>query len=278
MRNYFMQLLNHLSLKHGFTTHVAPFPEMFGFTPLVSIPRISDLVVAEVLSNRKVLLFIFLQLFFASPIFSQINNTDESRRDTQFRGEVEIAVPLYKELYLTVGGDLRLGQAAKNRFVRGEAGFLYIQKLGRFFTVAPRYRYRAAQEFSGKSESENRLSLDGIVNFKIRKFAVTDNNLFEFRFQRSGYSQRYRNRLKVSHPIEITKTKIDLFASDEVYYEWEERAWTRNRFKVGFGNTVGERAGYEIYYMRQNDGFSRPGDLHVFGIEFEIETKRLFGK
>lgn len=76
----------------------------------------------------------------------------------------------------------------------------------------------------------------------------------------------------------VGKTSIDLFASDEVYYEWEDRAWTRNRFKIGFGKEINERAGYEIYFMRQNDEFSRPGDLHVFGIEFEIETKKLFGK
>ncbi|MDQ3751173.1 MAG: DUF2490 domain-containing protein [Acidobacteriota bacterium] len=226
--------------------------------------------------NNFLILF-FLLLFFTFPIFSQAKD-DEPRNDNQFRGEVEVAVPIYKELYLTLGSDLRLGQVAENRFVRSEAGFLYKQKIGKYFTVMPRYRYRAEQLFNGASETENRLSADGIASFKIQKFAITDNNLFEFRFRRSGNSQRYRNRLKVLHPVTVGKTSIDLFASDEVYYEWEERAWTRNRFKVGFGKEINERAGYEIYYMRQDDGFSRPGDLHVFGIEFEIETKKLFRK
>jgi len=227
--------------------------------------------------QNKLLILFFFQLFFTFPVFSQAKD-DEQRNDNQFRGEVEVAVPIYKELYLTFGGDLRFGQVAENRFIRGEAGFLYKQKISNFFTVVPRYRYRAEQLFNGASTTENRLSADGIVHFKIRKLAIVDNNLFEFRFRRSGNSQRYRNRLKVSHPVTIGKTSIDLFASDEVYYEWEERAWTRNRFKVGFGKEINERAGYEIYYMRQNDGFSRPGDLHVFGIEFEIEMKKLFGK
>ncbi len=226
--------------------------------------------------NNFLILF-FLLLFFTFSIFSQAKN-DELRNDNQFRGEVEVAVPIYKELYLTLGSDLRLGQVAENRFVRGEAGFLYKQKIGKYFTVMPRYRYRAEQLFNGASETENRLSADGIASFKIQKFAITDNNLFEFRFRRSGNSQRYRNRLKVLHPVTVGKTSIDLFASDEVYYEWKERAWTRNRFKVGFGKEINERAGYEIYYLRQNDGFSRPGNLHVFGIEFEIEAKKLFGK
>jgi len=222
--------------------------------------------------------FLIFPLFLSSfPVYSQTITDDEPRRENQFRGEVAVAVPLFNELFLTFGGDLRIGQVDEIRFVRGEVGFLYKQKIGKFFFVVPRYRYRAEQLFSGASATENRLSVDGIINFKISKLEITDNNLFEFRFQRSGYSQRYRNRLKVSHPVKIADTKIDLFVSDEVYYEWEERAWTRNRFKIGFGRDLGEHGGYEIYYMRQNNGFSRPGDLHVFGMEFEFETKKLFG-
>ena len=222
------------------------------------------------------LIFCFSLLSF--PVFSQTDPNDESRTDNQFRGEVEVSVPIYKEFYLTAGGDLRVGQVDKNRFVRGEIGALYKQKIGKYLTIVPRYRYRAEQLFNGASSTENRLSADGIVNFMIRKFEITGNNLFEFRFRRSGNSQRYRNRLKVSHPVKIGDSNVDLFASDEVYYEWEERAWTRNRLKIGFGKDLSERSGYEIYYMRQNDGFSRPGDLRVFGIEFEFETKKLFGR
>jgi hypothetical protein len=228
-------------------------------------------------TKLQILPFLFLLLFSAFSVFSQ-NTNEEPRTDNQFRGEVEVAVPIVKDLFLNVGGDLRVSQFKDNRFVRGEFGFLYKQKIGKYLTVVPRYRYRAERTFDGASSTENRLSADGVINFKIRKFEITDNNLFEFRFRRSGNSQRYRNRLKVSHPLTISKTKIDLFVSDEVYYEWEDRAWTRNRFKVGFGKDLGKRGGYEVYYLRQNDGFSRPGDLHVVGIEFEFETKKLFGR
>ncbi len=64
--------------------------------------------------NNFLILF-FLLLFFTFSIFSQAKN-DELRNDNQFRGEVEVAVPIYKELYLTLGSDLRLGQVAENRF------------------------------------------------------------------------------------------------------------------------------------------------------------------
>jgi hypothetical protein len=229
------------------------------------------------LYRNKFLIFSFLLLFFSFSASPQ-TQIDEPRDDNQFRGEVEVAVPIIRDLFLTIGSDLRLGQVDENRFVRFEAGFLYKQKINKYFTVVPRYRYRIEQLFSGASTTENRLSADGIVNFKIRKFEITDNNLFEFRFRRSGNSQRYIKRLKVSRPVKFGKKEIHLFASNEIYYEWEESAWTRNRFKIGFGKDLSERAGYEIYYMRQNDGFSRPGDLHIVGIEFDFETKKLFGK
>jgi hypothetical protein len=227
--------------------------------------------------RRNRFLIFALSLIFALPVTPQ-TSAFEPRADEQFRGEIEVSVPLFKGLFAVFGGDLRVGRFDKTRFARGEAGFLYKQKINDFLTVVPRYRYRAERQFDGESSTENRFSIDGVVNFKIRKFEITDNNLFEFRFRRSGNSQRYRNRLKISHPITVGETKIDLFASDEVYYEWKERAWTRNRFKVGFSKNLSDRAGYEIYYMRQTDGFSRPGDLHVFGVEFEFETKKLFGR
>lgn len=45
-----MELLDHTSLKHSFTTHAVPLDAMVGVTPLLHPPRIGDLVVAEVLS------------------------------------------------------------------------------------------------------------------------------------------------------------------------------------------------------------------------------------
>jgi len=264
------QLLNHLFLKNNFTTRIAPMNEALGFTLFRSIRRIIDLAV----SHRKVFLLIFCcQLFFTLPVFAQ---SDDDERDNQFRMEVEVSVPLYKGLNVFFDADLRLGKFEKTRFVRPGAGFFYKQKFGKFFTVEPGYRHRTLLEFRGKRESENILFVNGKIKFNIRKFEISQNNLVEFRFRKSNNSQRYRPRLKISHPVKVGKTEIDVFASDEVYYEWKNDAWTRNRFKVGFGKKIGERADYELYYMRQNDSYSKPGDLHIFGIAFKIGTKSPF--
>ena len=66
---------------------------------------------------------------------------------------------------MTIDSDLRLGQVDENRFVRAEARFLYKQKIGKYFTVEPRYRHLIEQLFSGASMTENRLSVNGKVQF-----------------------------------------------------------------------------------------------------------------
>lgn len=258
-----MQLLNQLSRKHG-------------FTPFKSISQISDLLVPEIFSRKKVfLLIVCCQIFFALPVFAQSDDDDEER-DNQFRTEVEVSVPLYKGLNLFFGGDLRLGKFEETRFVRGDVGFFYEQKINKFIDIEPGYRHRTLVEFNGKRESENILFVNGKIKFDIKKFEISQNNLVEFRFRDSGLQQRYRPRLKVAHPVKVGKSEIEVWASDEVYYEWADDAWTRNRFRVGFTKKMGERASYDLYYLRQNDSFSKPGDLHVFGISFEIGTKSPF--
>ena len=63
---------------------------------------------------------------------------------------------------------------------------------------------------------------------------------------------------------------MDLFASDEVYYNRRARTWVRNRSTIGAGKTFGERFAIELYYTRQNDGRSRPDNLHIIGTTLGI--------
>jgi hypothetical protein len=39
----------------------------------------------------------------------------------------------------------------------------------------------------------------------------------------------------------------------------------RNRAAIGANHAFNKHFTLELYYMRQNDGRSRPGDLHIIG-------------
>ncbi len=84
------------------------------------------------------------------------------------------------------------------------------------------------------------------------------------RFRDPKDSTRYRNRAQLERLIELANVPLRVFVSDEVFYDWSFNAWVRNR--IGGGKSLNKKGSLEVYYLRQNDSHSRPGDLHVFGI------------
>jgi len=83
-------------------------------------------------------------------------------------------------------------------------------------------------------------------------------------------STRYRNRLQLEHPLKVGKTSLQLFASDEVFYDWSVDDWVRNRFAIGLSRRFNQHFTGDFYYTRQTDGRSRPGDLHIIGATYRV--------
>lgn len=46
--------------------------------------------------------------------------------------------------------------------------------------------------------------------------------------------------------------------------------WVRNRFSVGGSRAINKRLAFDLYYMRQNDGRARPGDLNIIGTVLRV--------
>ena len=76
---------------------------------------------------------------------------------------------------------------------------------------------------------------------------------------------RYRQRLQVEHPVGSRELALSLFVADEVFYDWIVNRWVRNRFSVGGIKVFNKHFTQELYYLRQNDSVSVPGDLNVIG-------------
>jgi len=217
---------------------------------------------------RKILLFALIIFAFFHTAFAQ--SLPDSRNDTQSWNKVEFTVPVYESVDLVLSGDLRLGRNLSD-FVDERVGARLNFKLGKYFELSPGYEYIVKQPERNLNTYENRLSLAGTVKIPVGKFSVENRNQFERRLRHSqSDTTRYRNRLLISRPVTIGGVKLDLFASNEVFYDWSVNAWTRNRFSAGGEKKFTEQFTFEVYYTRQNDGFSRPGDLHVIGTTFKL--------
>ena len=170
-----------------------------------------------------------------------------------------------KDIDFNMLGTLRIGRDI-SRPVDERIGMGFTFRFGQHIQIAPNYLSIGMQPFRNRRVWESRLSLPVTLRFNIDKFRFNDRNLFERRIRNPGItSTRYRNRFQVEHPIGPAKFGLSLIVSEEVFYDWSLNRWSRNRFGVGASKVFNKHFTQDVYYLRQNDGVSIPGDLHVIG-------------
>jgi uncharacterized protein DUF2490 len=193
------------------------------------------------------------------------------RADNQLWNDVQVAVPLTKNIDFNMLGTLRLGRDI-SRPVDERLGTGFTFRFGQHLQIAPNYLYIGMQPFRNRRVWESRLSLPVTLRFDVDKFRISDRNTFERRIRRPGInSTRYRNRLQVEHLVGPKEWGLSLYIADEVFYDWSVDRWVRNRFTVGGTKVFNKHFTQDIYYMRQNDGVSIPGDLNVIGTILRIK-------
>jgi len=193
------------------------------------------------------------------------------RTDNQFWSEVQVAVPVTKDIDFNILGTLRLGRDISHS-VDERIGTGFTFRVGQHVQIAPNYLYIATQPIINRRAWESRLSLPVTLRFNVDKFRFSDRNMFERRIRNPGISStRYRNRLLVEHPVGPSKWGLSLFVGDEVFYDWSVDRWVRNRFAVGGTKVFNKHFTQDVYYLRQNDGVSIPGDLNVIGTILRIK-------
>lgn len=187
------------------------------------------------------------------------------RTDNQFWSDFQVAAPVTKNFDFNILGTLRIGRDFSHPVdERIGAGFTF--RLGNHITISPNYLHIGMQPFAGRRIWENRLTLPVTLRFNAGDFRLSDRNQFERRMRNSGVkANRYRNRFQVEHPVGNKDWQLSLFVADEVFYDWAVDRWVRNRFSVGGIKVFNKHFTQDLYYLRQNDGVSIPGDINVIG-------------
>jgi hypothetical protein len=191
--------------------------------------------------------------------------------DNQIWSDVQVAVPMTKDVDFNMLGTLRLGRDV-SRPVDERIGMGFTFRFGQHLQIAPNYLYIATQPVRNRKAWESRLSLPVTVRFNVEKFRLSDRNMLERRIRNPGISStRYRNRLQIEHPVGPLKRGFSLYVADEVFYDWSIDRWVRNRFSVGATKVLNKHLTQDVYYLRQNDGVSVPGDINVIGTTLRVK-------
>lgn len=139
----------------------------------------------------------------------------------------------------------------------------------RLFTIQPYYQYSVSDTIFGPQTSENRLALAITTATSWKHWEISDRNSGERRFIGSARDWRYRNRAELRRPVTVLGKQMSVFAWDEVFYSSTLDKWYRNRIALGAGRRLSRRLSIDLYYVHQNDAYTRPGDLNTVGISIK---------
>ena len=192
------------------------------------------------------------------------------KTDNQSWNDVQFTIPLDKRTEVVFQGTLRLGDNMTDP-VDERWGIRFNSTIEKHVTLQTLYFHREARPPRGRSEHEDRLTIGANLRFPIQKFTLTSRNWFERRWREPQIDAwRYRNRVQLEHPFKIGKTKFVWQVSDEFFYDWSLHVWPRNRLAAGLSHTFNKHLTLDTYYMRQNDGHTRPGDLNIIGTTWRL--------
>jgi hypothetical protein len=229
---------------------------------------------------KKLFFLLFTVCFCLSPALSQTPEADNL--DNQFWHETQLSFPLVKakddsgetidKLSFFLNGNLRAGSNV-SRFVDKRIGFGFDYRHNKYVSITPGYIYIASEAEAGNKQYESRLRFAVNLEKGWEKFSLDDRNLIEYRFRNnSADSVRYRNRLRFTYPVKKDKKELFVpFAANEIYYDFQEKAFSRNEFSVGLSRKISPNVTTDFFYLLQTNKSGSPKQLNVFGVNLKIK-------
>ncbi len=220
--------------------------------------------------SKQIALFIAAFVVFAAAADAQLLPL-EPQDDIQSWHEVQLTVPLSKKFDFFTGISARIGKNV-TRFNDGRYTIGFTWKPNKALSFSPYYTSIRARNAIRRFRIEHRMQLRGVYRFPVKSFGLSHRSQVEYRVR--GLVTQCRYRPSLTFEKDIPKNFIPgakFFVTEEPFYDSLTKKFSRNRFTVGITKTLTEKLAVDVYFMRQNDGFSRPGDLSVIGTSWKIK-------
>jgi len=214
--------------------------------------------------DKLKIITIGLMLILIKPVFAyddgdfQIWNTDAE----EFK--------VNKDLKIAFEEEFRWGNNASEFYYQHyDAGFFY--NLKKWLNIGGGYRHIFELK-KGKFKLENEPYVTATLLWDLLGLKFDDRNRLEYRhFDYQADTWRYRNKITVKLPWKFTKLEIQPYLADEVFLDFNNKTFSRNRFYSGFGMNLTKNLKAEIYYILQSTKSSGKWvDTNVLGTKLKI--------
>lgn len=220
----------------------------------------------------------FFTRFFAAFLFvagislftnAQILPPDDD--DVQSWNDIQLTIPVRKKVDLFLTTTYRFGKDL-SRFNEGRVGAGIGVKLLKSFTATAGNTFIKSRTLTGSFRRENRYHLAGTYKFPFKKFGLSHRSQYEYRDLGPVKEWRYRPSITFEKTLpESWISKTTFFVTEEPFYSSATGNFARNRLSLGLKKTFNRHFSMDVYFLRQNDRFSIPGDLNVIGTAWKFK-------
>jgi len=179
-----------------------------------------------------------------------------------------VSYDINKDWKVTFEEEFRLGDDGGHLYYHhSDLGFVY-KSLADWIDLGFNYRGVFEKDSKGEWRQENRPHLNITLKGKLFDLDLSDRSRFEYRDRENKKDLwRYRNKFTVKLPLELTKFKLQPYLADEVFINFDEEGYNRNRLYSGASFKLSKNLEGNIFYLWQS---SRSGgdwkDINVLGV------------
>jgi len=194
--------------------------------------------------------------------------------DTQLWTELDVTGNLATNTTITGIARVRLSESLPNPTL-ASPGVDLNYKAGEW-TLSAGYRYDATAEHEPETVGGKTVKISQVALLMGRRAWQFGRNTLAVRLRMddtiNASSNPYRARIRLEYrwATEGLRWVSYLFTNDEVFYEFQDQKWFRNRFRAGANLKLSERTDLDVFYQRQDSNNSTPGAINALGLTASV--------
>ena len=186
--------------------------------------------------------------------------------DDQLWSELDVIAPLGEKTSVTGIAQLRLSEELPNPTY--SAGGLDLNYKTGNWTLSAGYRHQVTGD-RGEEDYPNITQIALVMAtyaWRLGRSTVLFRTRLENTITASGNPWRVRFRGEYRWATGGLDPISYLFVNDEVFYQFSDDEWFRNRFRAGMNLVATKRTGIQLFYQRQDSKNTTPGAINALGV------------
>jgi hypothetical protein len=192
--------------------------------------------------------------------------------DFQYWNITDLSVDANNDWKFTFQEELHFGESGRRLYYQHyEPGFTY-SGLAKWIDLGFNYRQVFERNSKGKWKREDQPNLNVTLKGKLFGLDVSDRSRIEYRVLEDRKDVwRYRNKVAVKLPFELTELKLQPYVADEIFVPLDDVDINTNRLYAGVLFKLTKNMGCDLHYLwqstRSNGGWT---DINVVGTAFKF--------